>query len=206
MSAKKDALVNIGGFIAVNDDGLAEKLKNNLIISEGFATYGGLAGRDLEAVARGLREVLEEDYLEHRIGQVKYLWKRLKKQGIPLYAPPGGHAVYVLADRFLPHIPRHAYPAWALTIALYREAGIRTVGIGGVMFGKKDEKTGKESFPKLELVRLAIPRRVYTLSHFNFIADAVIQTYKKRDQVKGVRIAHQAPHLRHFTARMEEIK
>ncbi len=206
MSAKKDALVNMGGFIAVNDDGLAERLKNNLIISEGFATYGGLAGRDLEAVARGLREVLEEDYLEHRIGQVKYLWERLKKQGIPLYAPPGGHAVYVLADRFLPHIPRHAYPAWALTVALYREAGIRTVGIGGVMFGKKDEKTGKEMLPKLELVRLAIPRRVYTLSHLNFIADAVIQTYKKRDQVKGVRIVHQAPHLRHFTARMEEIQ
>ncbi|MBD3414566.1 MAG: tryptophanase [Candidatus Aminicenantes bacterium] len=205
MSAKKDALVNIGGFVAVNDDELAEKLKYNLIRSEGFATYGGLAGRDLEAVSRGLKEVLEEDYLEHRIGQVRYLWECLNKQGVPVYSPPGGHAVYLLGDRFLPHIPRNQYPAWAVTVALYREAGIRTVGIGGVMFGKTDKKTGKEIFPELELVRLAIPRRVYTLSHFNFIAEAVIRTYQKRKHIKGFRMVHQAPYLRHFTAEMEEI-
>ncbi|MFW6123786.1 MAG: tryptophanase [Acidobacteriota bacterium] len=205
MSAKKDALVNIGGFVAVNDDELAEKLKYNLISSEGFATYGGLAGRDLEAVSRGLKEVLDEEYLKHRVGQIEYLWKKLHKADIPLYTPPGGHAVYLLADQFLPHIPRHQYPAWALTIALYREAGIRTVGIGGVMFGKRDQKTGKETFPKLELVRLAVPRRVYTLSHINFIAEAVIQTYKKRSQIKGFRIVREAPCLRHFTAEMEEI-
>jgi len=205
MSAKKDALVNIGGFLAVNDDELALKLKNNLIISEGFATYGGLAGRDMEAISRGLKEVIEQDYLDHRIGQVGYLWGLLKKAGIPLYAPSGGHAVYLLADQFLPHIPRNEYPAWSLTIALYREGGIRTVGIGGMMFGKKDSKTGQEIFPKLELVRLAIPRRVYTQSHLNFIADTVIQTYKKRRDIKGFRIVYQAPYLRHFTARMEEI-
>lgn len=205
MSAKKDALVNIGGFVAVNDDELAEKLKYNLIRSEGFATYGGLAGRDLEAVSRGLQEVLDEEYLKHRIGQIEYLWKKLKKADIPLYSPPGGHAVYLLADQFLPHIPRHQYPAWALTIAIYREAGIRTVGIGGVMFGKRDKKTGKETFPKLELVRLAVPRRVYTLSHLNFIADAVIQTYKKRSHIRGFKVVREAPYLRHFTAKMEEI-
>ncbi len=206
MSAKKDALVNIGGFVAVNDDELAEKLKYNLIRSEGFATYGGLAGRDLEAVARGLKEVLDPRYLEYRIGQIRYLWGILKKEGIPLYAPPGGHAVYLMGDRFLPHIPRNEYPAWALTVALYRKAGIRSVGIGGVMFGKKDPETGKETFPRLELVRLAIPRRVYTLSHLNFIANAVIQTYKKRRHIKGFRIVQEAPYLRHFTVKMEELK
>jgi len=206
MSAKKDALVNIGGFVAVNDDELAAKLKNQLIISEGFATYGGMSGRDMEAVSRGLKEVLDEEYLEHRMGQVKYLWGLLKEADIPLYAPPGGHAVYLLADQFLPHLSRREYPAWALSIALYREAGIRTIGIGGVMFGKKDKKTRKETFPKLELVRLAFPRRVYTLSHLNFIADAVIKTYEKRSHIRGFRILYQAPYLRHFTARMEEIK
>jgi len=205
MSAKKDALVNIGGFVAVNSDELAEKLKYNLIRSEGFATYGGLAGRDLEAVSRGLKEVLDEEYLKHRVGQIKYLWKRINNAEIPLYSPPGGHAVYLLADQFLPHIPRHEYPAWALTVALYREAGIRTIGIGGVMFGKKDKKSGKEIFPKLELVRLAIPRRVYTLSHLNFIVDAVVKVYENRSHIRGFRMVREAPYLRHFTAEMEEI-
>ncbi|MGB9764410.1 MAG: tryptophanase [Candidatus Saccharicenans sp.] len=205
MSAKKDALVNIGGFIALDDDLLAEKLKNLLILSEGFPTYGGLAGRDLEAIARGLEEVLEEDYLEYRVNQVAYLGQLLDNAGVPIFKPVGGHAVYLLADRFLPHIPRHQYPGWALTVALYREAGIRAVEIGGVMFAHKDKKTGKEIFPQLELVRLAIPRRVYTGAHLEYVAEAIIDLYKNRDKIRGLRIVRESPHLRHFTVRMEEI-
>jgi len=205
MSAKKDALVNIGGFITFNDDALAGRVKNILVIGEGFPTYGGLAGRDLEAVARGLEEVLDDAYLEHRTGQVAYLAGLLDAAGIPVFKPAGGHAVYLLADRFLPHIPRHEYPGWALSIALYREAGIRSVEIGGVMFGKMNPKTGREAYPKLELVRLAIPRRVYTASHLDFVADALISLYKKRDRVKGMRIVEQPKHLRHFSATLAEI-
>jgi len=205
MSAKKDALVNIGGFICLNDDGLEQKLRNNLIVSEGFPTYGGLAGRDLEAIARGLEEVVDQDYLAHRVDQVGYLWDLLNEGGVPVYAPAGGHAVYILADKFLPHIPREHYPGWALTVALYRESGIRAVEIGGVMFSGKDEKTGKDKFPELELVRLAIPRRVYTASHINFVAQALIDLYKEREKVNGLKITYQAPNLRHFTARFEEV-
>lgn len=205
MSAKKDALVNIGGFVTLDDDALSDKLKNLLIISEGFPTYGGLAGRDLEAIARGLREVLDENYLEHRTGQVAFLGDLLAAGGVPFFKPTGGHAVYVLADRFLPHIPRHQYPGWALTVALYREAGIRAVEIGGVMFAKKEGKTGKEVFPELELVRLAIPRRVYTASHLRYVADSLIELHANRDKVKGIRIVRESPFLRHFTARLEEI-
>ncbi|MGB9836012.1 MAG: tryptophanase [Candidatus Saccharicenans sp.] len=205
MSAKKDALVNIGGFVALDDDLLAEKLKNLLIISEGFPTYGGLAGRDLEAMARGLEEVLEEDYLEYRIKQVAYLGQLLDEAGVPIFKPVGGHAVYLLADRFLPHIPRHQYPGWALTVALYREAGIRAVEIGGVMFAKKNKKTGQEVFPKLELVRLAIPRRVYTSAHLEYVAESIIELYRNRDKVRGLRIVRESPYLRHFTVRMEEV-
>jgi tyrosine phenol-lyase len=205
MSAKKDALVNIGGFIALSDAGLAQKVKNLLIISEGFPTYGGLAGRDLEAIARGLEEVLDEDYLEHRIGQVRYLGDLLERAGIPIYKPVGGHAVYVLADEFLPHIPRDQYPGWALTVALYRFAGVRAVEIGGVMFAKKKPGKGGEIFPRLEMVRLSLPRRVYTVSHLQFVAEAMAEIYRKRDGIRGLRIAEQAPHLRHFTVRMEEI-
>jgi len=205
MSAKKDALVNIGGFICLNDDDLVQKLRNNLIVSEGFPTYGGLAGRDLEAIAQGLEEVVDQDYLAHRIDQVGYLWDLLNEGGVPVYAPAGGHAVYILADKFLPHIPREHYPGWALTVALYRESGIRAVEIGGVMFSGKDEKTGKDKFPELELVRLAIPRRVYTASHINFVAQVLIDLYKEREKVKGLKITYQAPNLRHFTARFEQI-
>jgi len=205
MSAKKDGLVNIGGFVTLDDDVLSDKLKNILIISEGFPTYGGLAGRDLEAIARGLREVLDEGYLEHRTGQVAFLGDLLAAGGVPFFKPTGGHAVYVLADRFLPHIPRHQYPGWALTVALYREAGIRAVEIGGVMFAKKERKTGKEVFPELELVRLAIPRRVYTASHLRYVADSLIELHANRDKVSGMRIVRESPFLRHFTARLEEI-
>lgn len=205
MSSKKDALVNMGGFLTLNEDELAERLKNLLIISEGFPTYGGLSGRDLEALAVGIEEVLDKEYLAYRVGQVQYLGDLLSKAGVPIYKPVGGHAVYILADRFLPHLPRKHYPGWALTVALYREAGIRAVEIGGVMFAKKDEKTEEIVFPKLELVRLAIPRRVYSLSHMHFVADALIELYRKKDQIRGLKIAHQAPHLRHFTVRLEEI-
>jgi len=205
MSGKKDALVNIGGFVTLDDDGLAERIKNILIISEGFPTYGGLAGRDLEAMARGLREALDEDYLEHRTAQVAYLGGLLAAAGVPVFRPFGGHAVYVLADRFLPHIPRAQYPGWALTVALYRESGIRAVEIGGVMFGQKTGQGKEEKFPALELVRLAIPRRVYTASHMRYVAESLIDLYKNRDKVKGLRIVRESPFLRHFTAKLEEV-
>jgi len=205
MSGKKDALVNIGGFVTFDDDGLAEKVKNLLIISEGFPTYGGLAGRDLEAMARGLNEALDESYLEHRTAQVAYLGGLLDKAGVPVFKPFGGHAVYVLADRFLPHIPRHQFPAWALTVALYREFGIRAVEIGGVMFGEKAGKGKKEVYPELELVRLAIPRRVYTASHLQAVAEALIELHQNRGKIRGLRIVRESPFLRHFTAQLEEI-
>ncbi len=205
MSGKKDALVNIGGFVTLDDDALAERIKNNLIISEGFTTYGGLAGRDLEAMARGLREVLDEDYLEHRTAQVAYLGGLIDQAGVPVLKPFGGHAVYLLADRFLPHLRRGQFPGWALTVALYREYGIRAVEIGGVMFGRKTANGKDEVFPALELVRLAIPRRVYTASHLRYVADALIDLHKNRDKVRGLRIVRESPFLRHFTAQMEEI-
>lgn len=205
MSAKKDALANIGGFIGLNDASLRDELRNLLIVGEGFPTYGGLAGRDLEAIAQGLEEVVEEPYLEHRLGQTRYLGELLTQAGVPIYQPVGGHAVYILADEFLPDIPRDQYPGWALTVALYREAGIRAVEIGGVMFGQKDPETGKEVFPPLELVRLAVPRRVYTVSHLLYVAEALAALHKDSERVKGLRIVSQAPHLRHFTARLEEV-
>ncbi|HSA94813.1 MAG TPA: tryptophanase [Acidobacteriota bacterium] len=205
MSGKKDALVNIGGFVTLDDDALAERIKNALIISEGFPTYGGLAGRDLEAMARGLHEALDESYLEHRTAQVAYLGGLLHAAGVPVFKPFGGHAVYVLADRFLPHLRRTQYPGWALTVALYREYGIRAVEIGGVMFGQKTGKGKEEIFPALELVRLALPRRVYTASHLRYVAEALIDLHKNRDKVRGLRIVHESPFLRHFTARLEEI-
>jgi tryptophanase len=205
MSGKKDALVNIGGFVTFDDDALAEKVKNLLILSEGFTTYGGLAGRDLEAMARGLNEGLDEEYLEHRTAQVAYLGGLLDKFGVPVFKPFGGHAVYVLADRFLPHLPRAKYPAWALTVALYREFGIRAVEIGGVMFGEKAGRGKKEVYPELEMVRLAIPRRVYTASHLQAVAEALIELFKNRDKIRGLRIVRESPFLRHFTARLEEL-
>jgi tryptophanase len=205
MSGKKDALVNIGGFVTLDDDVLAEKVKNLLIISEGFPTYGGLAGRDLEAMARGLKEGLDEDYLEHRTAQVAYLGGLLEQAGVPVFKPFGGHAIYILADRFLPHIRRAQYPGWALTVALYRECGIRAVEIGGVMFGRKTGKGKQEVYPELELVRLAVPRRVYTASHLRYVAESLIELHGNKDKVRGLRIVRESPFLRHFTARLEEI-
>jgi tryptophanase len=205
MSAKKDALVNIGGFVACNDAEWAARLSNALILMEGFLTYGGLAGRDLEAMARGLEEVLDERYLAHRVGQVRHLGERLQAAGVPILLPVGGHAVYLDARRFLPHLPQSAYPAQALTCALYVEGGVRAVEIGGLMFGTVDEATGAMRWPELELVRLAIPRRVYTDAHLAHVADVCAKLYRERDGVKGLRIVHRPLVLPHFTARLEPL-
>ncbi|MBI2877376.1 MAG: tryptophanase [Candidatus Tectomicrobia bacterium] len=205
MSAKKDGLVNIGGFIATNDDQLAEKITNLLILVEGFPTYGGLAGRDLEAMAIGLQEVLDESYLRFRIGQVRYLGELLDKAGVPILKPIGGHAVYLNAREFLPALSQDQFPGQALVVALYREYGIRAVEIGTLMFGKSDSVTGAAIHPELEMVRLAIPRRVYTNMQIGYVAESIIELYRNRDQIRGLRLTYEAPVLRHFTARLEEI-
>ncbi len=206
MSAKKDALANIGGFLALNDSDLAQELKNKLILLEGFPTYGGLAGRDLEAIARGLEEILDERYLAYRTGQVRYLAELLQEKGVPVLQPPGGHAVYLDAKAFLPHIPQSRFPGQALVVALYREGAIRAVEIGSLMFASKDPVTGEMRYPALELVRLALPRRVYTNLHLEYVAEVIVEVFRKRDQLKGFRLTYEAPTLRHFTARLEEVE
>ncbi len=204
MSAKKDALVNMGGFLAVNDPLLATNARNLLIITEGFPTYGGLAGRDLEAIAIGLEEILDEHYLQYRIRSVEYLGERLTAAGVPILQPPGGHAIYLNARKFLPHVPAEQYPGQALVAELYRHAGIRSVEIGSVMFGKYD--AGGHLIPaRMELVRLAIPRRVYTQSHIDYVIEAVIEVYQHRDGLKGYRIVEEPPVLRHFTAKFAPV-
>jgi tryptophanase len=205
MSAKKDGLVNIGGFLALNNAEIAENVTNLLILIEGFPTYGGLAGRDLEAISRGLQEVLNEDYLQFRIGQVRYLGQLLEEKQVPILKPVGGHAVYLNAREILPHIPPNQFPGQALVVALYREAGIRAVEIGSLMFAHPNPQTGEMIHPELELVRLAIPRRVYTTMHINYVAESIIQIYQKRNQIKGLKIIHEAPFLRHFTAQLAEL-
>jgi len=205
MSAKKDGLVNIGGFLALNNAEWAERVTNLLILVEGFPTYGGLAGRDLEAIARGLREVLNEDYLAFRIGQVAALGDQLDRAGVPIVKPVGGHAVYLDARRFLAHLPQSQYPGQALVVALYREFGIRSVEVGSLMFAHRDAR-GEMVYPQLELVRLAIPRRVYTTEHMRYVGESVIDLYRRRNEMKGLRITYEAPVLRHFTARLEELK
>jgi tyrosine phenol-lyase len=206
MSAKKDGLVNMGGFLSMNNDDIAQKVTNLLILMEGFPTYGGLSGRDLETVARGLNEVLDEDYLHYRISQVKYLGELLEEANVPIVKPIGGHAVYLNAKEFLPQIPQSQFPGQALTVALYREAGIRAVEIGSLMFAHKNPETNTIVYPDLELVRLAIPRRVYTTQHMNYVAEAISDIFKNRDKINGLQIVYEAPVLRHFTARLKEIK
>ena len=205
VSAKKDAMVNIGGFIALKDGDLFQKLQNLLILQEGFPTYGGLAGRDLEAVARGLRDVLHEDYLQYRIQHTAYLANLISEAGVPIVKPIGGHAVYIDAKKFLPHIPQSKFPGQALTVAMYREAGIRVVEIGSLMFAAKDPETGQWKYPELELVRLAIPRRVYTSSHLEYVGEAMVKIRDKKESLKGLKLVYEPPFLRHFTAEMEEI-
>jgi tryptophanase len=205
MSAKKDGLVNIGGFLALNNLEWAEKITQHLILIEGFPTYGGLASRDLEAMSQGLEEVLDEDYLSFRVGQVRDLAETLHAAGVPTVRPPGGHAVYLDAKAFAPHIPPHEFPGQAIVVSLYRDYGIRAVEIGSLMFGHTDPATGKEVGPQLELVRLAIPRRVYTSAHLRFVAESVIDIHRKRDSLRGLRIVRAAPYLRHFTAGLGEL-
>ena len=204
MSAKKDGLANIGGFIGLNSDRLHQGVTNTMILFEGFRTYGGLAGRDLESIARGLEEALDEAYLAHRTGQVRMFGELLKKAGIPIVQPTGGHAVFIDAAALLPDIALSNYPGWALTIAIYREGGIRGVEIGGVMFGKKKSE-GSEIFPPMELVRLAIPRRVYTESHFRYAASVFARIAETRKSLRGLKITYAPELLRHFTAEFEEL-
>ena len=198
-SAKKDGLANIGGFLALDDDGWAERARNLLILTEGFPTYGGLAGYDLEAIAQGLTEVVEEPYLRYRIRSTEYLAEKLTGAGVPIIQPAGGHAVYIDARGLLPHIAPLAYPGIALVNALYLEAGIRGVEIGTVMFGRRPD--GTEAAPPMDLVRLAIPRRVYTQSHIDYVAEAVIAVAGAKERLAGYRIVSAPAVLRHFTAR-----
>jgi len=196
MSAKKDGMANIGGFLCTNDDLLAQQQKDLLILTEGYPTYGGLAGRDLEAIAVGLQEALEEDYLRYRIASTAYLGNHISEQGVPIVQPPGGHAIYLDARAFLPHIPRDQFPGVALAAELYLEGGIRSVEIGSLMFG---------SAAKMDLVRLAIPRRVYTQSHVDYVVEVILEVWRKRDSIRGLRLVYEAPFLRHFTAKLEPV-
>lgn len=200
-SAKKDAFANIGGFLATRDPELARQERNLLVLSEGFPTYGGMAGRDLEAVAQGLKEILSEDYLRYRAASVGYVHQSLAEMGVPVIQPAGGHAVYLDARRFLPHIPGEDLPGAALVGALYEDAGIRGVEVGTVMFGSTDPETGKEIPARFDLVRLAIPRRVYTQSHMDYVVEGITRTWERRDEISGLKIVQQEPVLRHFTAR-----
>lgn len=204
MSAKKDGLANIGGFLALNDGEIAARCRNLLILTEGFPTYGGLAGYDLEAIAIGLNEVLDENYLKYRIRSTEYLADKVFAAGVPIVRPAGGHAVYLDAKALLPHIPPHQYPAQALAVELYRNGGVRGVEIGSVMFGKP-QPDGTEAPAAMELVRLAIPRRTYTQSHIDFVAEVVIDVAMGAEHMKGYRIVEQAPWLRHFTAKFAPV-
>lgn len=203
MSAKKDGLVNIGGFLALNNAVLAAKCRNNLILTEGFPTYGGLAGYDLEALAVGIKEVLDEDYLRYRIRSVAYLGDKLTAAGVPIVQPPGGHAIYIDAKAMLPHIPPHEYPAWALSLVLYLEGGVRSVEIGSVMFGRQPDGTEKPA--PMELVRLAFPRRVYTQSHVDYLAEVLLHVNGLKSRIRGVKLTEAPELLRHFTAKVAPV-
>ena len=197
MSAKKDGMANIGGFLCTNDDLLAQQEKNLLILTEGYPTYGGLAGRDLEAIAVGVQEALREDYLEYRIASTAYLGNHIAEHGVPIVRPPGGHAIYIDSRAFLPRVPPHCFPAVALANELYLEGGIRSVEIGTLMFG---------AAATMDLVRLAIPRRVYTQSHIDYVVEVILAVWEKRDRIRGMKLSYEAPFLRHFTARLEPVE
>ena len=199
MSAKKDGLANIGGWLALDDDGLAEECRNLLILTEGFPTYGGLAGRDLDAIAQGLREVVDEDYLRYRVRSTAYLGEALHEAGVPVVRPVGGHAVFIDARALLPHVPPLEYPGQALAVALYLEGGIRGCEIGTVMFGRRPG--GSEEPAPMDLVRLAIPRRTYTQSHIDYVIEVVTWVAERAGDLTGLRMVHEPPRLRHFTAR-----
>ncbi len=205
MSAKKDAIVNIGGLLCMNDEKLFENVKNELILREGFPTYGGLAGRDLDAMAVGLYEGLDEAYLSYRLAQTAYLVERLNEAGVPTIQPPGGHAVYLDAHAVLPHIPQSEFPGQALAVELYLEGGIRGVEIGSVMFAFPDPDTGQMMYPKLELLRLAIPRRTYTQTHMDYVADAFARIKDRAGSIRGYKFTYAPELLRHFTARFEPL-
>lgn len=205
MSAKKDGMANIGGFLCSNDDEVARHEEELLILTEGFPTYGGLAGRDLEAVAIGLYEALDLDYQRYRQASIRYLGEGLAALGVPIVQPPGGHAIFVDAATYLDHLPRERYPAQALALELYLSAGIRTVEIGSVMFGRHDPATGQERFAEHELLRLAVPRRTYTQSHIDYVVEAVREIHPRRAEIPGVRIVEQPEALRHFSARFERV-
>jgi tryptophanase len=204
-SAKKDALANIGGLLATNDDLLAQQEKDLLILTEGFPTYGGLAGRDLEAIAIGIQEVVHEDYLQYRLASTRYLGEHIAEAGVPIVQPPGGHAIYIDAAAFLPQVPPLQLPGQALCAELYVEGGIRAVEIGTVMFGRRDPATGADLPGPQELVRLAIPRRVYTQSHIDYVVEVILAVFARRERIGGFRFTYQAPVLRHFTARFEPL-
>ena len=204
MSAKKDGLANIGGFLAMNDPDVAARCRNLLILTEGFPTYGGLAGYDLEAIATGLEEVLDEQYLQYRLRSTAYLAERAEAAGVPVVQPPGGHAVYLDARALLPHIPPSQYPAQSLCVELYRAGGVRGVEIGSVMFGRR-AADGTETPAAMELVRLAIPRRTYTQSHIDYVGEVIALVASRKHSLRGYRIVEQAPWLRHFTARFEPL-
>ena len=203
MSAKKDGMSNIGGFLALNDDDLAARCRKLEILTEGFPTYGGMAGYDMEAIAQGLYEALEEEYLRYRVRSIEYLGEKLTASGVPIVQPTGGHALYIDAREMLPHIPPTQYPAWSLNNALYLLGGVRGVEIGSVMFGLQPDGTEKPA--AMELVRLAFPRRVYTQSHVDYLVEVILAGHAQRDQLRGYRIAWQEPILRHFTARLQPI-
>ena len=205
MSAKKDAIVNIGGFLAVNDEELFQKICNETILREGFITYGGLAGRDLDAIAVGLREGLDEAYLAYRLGQTAYLGDAIKQAEIPIIEPVGGHAVYIDAGKLLPHIPQANFPGQALAVELYREGGIRGVELGSVAFAYPDPDTGEMIYPELDLVRLAIPRRTYTQSHMDYVAAILSRIAKRSGELKGYCITYEPKLMRHFTAQFEPL-
>jgi tryptophanase len=205
MSAKKDGLANIGGFLALRDGELAERVRRDMVVTEGFPTYGGLSGRDLEAVAQGLQEVLREDYLAYRHASISYVVDRLLARGVPVVAPAGGHAIFLDAARFLPHVPTAEYPGQALAMELYLEGGVRSCEIGSVMLGTTDPATGAEVPARQELVRLAIPRRTYTQSHMDYVIEIVAAVHARRAAVRGVRIVESPPVLRHFGARFARV-